>query len=67
MIGGLFLLNKIMPVDNPSRIMSIVICGVYACVGALIYFGMSTLLKTFKNVDFISQIKNKFLKRGAHL
>lgn len=64
MIGALYLLNMILPISGASRLMSIVLSGIYAIIGAGIYFLGAYLLKVFDGVDFIGIIKRK-LKRGV--
>lgn len=66
MLLSLTLLKLFIPLDNSSRLISILIVIIYAVVGALIYFIMTNKLKVIDEIfgkNFISKILNKFKKR----
>jgi len=59
----LLIMNFIIPLYNPSRIVSIFIVIIYALVGASIYFGLTYKLKVVDNIfgkNFINNILVKF-------
>ena len=60
MLICLFLLKAIIPITNPNRIMSIVICAIYALFGILIYGLLILKLKVIPNVSRVKDIKNAY-------
>ena len=64
MVGVLYLLNMVLSISDISRMMSILISGIYTIVGAATYFIVSYKLKVFDGIDIIGQIKRR-LKKGA--
>lgn len=68
MIGILFLISLVLPLNNASRLTSVLIVVGYALVGAIIYLVMTYKAKLLQDVfgdDFLTKIKNKLkMKRG---
>lgn len=58
MIVGLYLLKFAIPLEHDNRIVSVIICMVYALVGSLIYGLLILKLKVIPNVTKIKHIKN---------
>ena len=62
MIGILFLISLVLPLDNTNRLMSVLIVIFYAIIGAIIYLVMTYkagLLKDVFGDDILNKIKNK--------
>ena len=57
---GLVLLSLIIPTYTMNRVFNIVIIGVYAIIGMIIYFGITYKTKTIK--DIFGDRINKFIK-----
>lgn len=66
MLIGISLLNIIFPINNPNRFMSIIICGVYALIGGIIYFIVSLKFKNIPYITKISDIKNIIKKKNTN-
>lgn len=68
MIGILFLISLVLPLNNASRLTSVLLVIGYALVGAIIYLVMTYKAKLLQDVfgdDFLTKIKNKLkMKRG---
>lgn len=63
MIGVVIILKRVMPLNEMSRISSIIYVGVISVVGAIIYFVIAFKMGIVKQVmgnDFLDKIKNKF-------
>ena len=55
-------LNIVLPINGHGRAMSILITGIYAFIGMIIYFGITCKLQLFQNIigiDFIKKFINK--------
>ena len=62
MLGVLFLISLVLPLDNSSRIMSALLVLGYALIGGIIYLVISYKTKLIDDVfgsDFITKLKNK--------
>ncbi len=67
MIGILYLASLVLPLDSTNRLISVLIVVGYAVAGAIIYFVLTYKFKLIHEVfgeDFLTKIKNKFMKRG---
>ena len=68
MIGILFLISLVVPLNNVNRFISVLLVIGYALVGAIIYLVMTYKAKLLQDVfgdDFLTKIKNKLkMKRG---
>lgn len=63
MLVFLSILKLIIPIDTSSRLLSIVICLVYGTIGAVVYFVLAKINKTFDSV-FGSNFSLRKLKKG---
>lgn len=63
----LFLLNIVIPINQSSRMMSIIICALYSCIGGFIYFTISMKLGIIPYIKSFSDVKklvsDKILRR----
>lgn len=57
MLISLFLLKMLIPITNLNRVMSIVICAIYALTGMLVYGLLILKLKVIPNVSKVKDIK----------